>query len=202
MTFLDSLRFDELSWLAWIAIYTSPGLIYSLYHLYQDYRTKPSQFAKDILRAIGQEKSLKDRLLNILVYTIAIGAMAFIWPGFLVWNLVKSHRDKVSESEEQGFEFDCLPEHLVAKIDPIDAELTSYVIDPLNKVPPLPFGHLHTAWGNFLSEMLDPTEELWSFYIPKGSACGLHRFSCSGEMRGFARVTNGKILGEFITESD
>lgn len=186
----------------WLAIYTIPGLIYSAHHLYQEYKGRPSQFAKDILRAIGQEKSLRERLLNILVYVIAITAMAFIWPGFLVWSLLKARNDKVRELEEDLADFNCAPEHLITMMTPLDAELTSYVVDPLNKVPPLPFGHLNTAWGNFLSEMLDPADELWSFYIPKGSVCGSHRFSCSGEIRGFARVKNGKILGEFITESD
>lgn len=191
-----------LTWAEWLAIYTLPGLIYSAHHLYQEYKARPSQFAKDILQAMGQEKSFRERLLNILVYVIAITAMAFIWPGFLVWSILKTRNDKALELDGDQADFNCAPEHLITKVSPLDAELTSYVVDPLNKVPPLPFGHLNTAWGNFLSELLDPTEELWSFYIPKGSACGLHRFSCSGEIRGFARVRNGKILGEFIAESD
>jgi hypothetical protein len=202
MAFLSSSGFLGLTWLQWLWMYPLPGLIYSAHHLYQDYKARPSQFAKDILRAIGQEKSLRERLLNILVYVIAITAMAFVWPGFLVWGVLKARKDKAREFEEDVEDFECAPEYLVAKVDPVDAEITSYVIDPLNKVPPLPFGHLNAAWGNFLSEMLDPAEELWSFYIPKGSACGLHSFSCSGEMRGYAKVRNGKILGEFITESD
>lgn len=192
----------NLTWFEWLGIYALPGLSYSTHHVYQDYRSRPSQFAKDLLRALGKEKSFKDRILNIFVYAIAIAAMALLWPAFLVWSVLKARKDKAHELEEDEPEFDCTPQYLVAKVDPVDAELTSYVIDPLNKVPPLPFGHLNTAWGNFLAEMLDPADELWSFYIPKGEPCGPHGFSSSGEIRGFAKVRNGKILGEFITESD
>jgi hypothetical protein len=50
--------------------------------------------------------------------------------------------------------------------------------------------------------MMDPADELWSFHIPKGSKCGRHGFAASADIRGFAHVRSGEILGEFITESD
>jgi hypothetical protein len=50
--------------------------------------------------------------------------------------------------------------------------------------------------------MTDDVDEMWSFYIPQGSKCGKYRRSASSDIRGYAKVRNGEILGEFITESD
>jgi len=50
--------------------------------------------------------------------------------------------------------------------------------------------------------MLDEQDELWSFYIPMGSKVGKYQRMCRAEIRGYAQVRDGKILAEFITESD
>lgn len=193
-----------IDWYWYLALYASPGLIYVISQLLKEYRNRPSGFVKGMLAAIGQakKKSVTDHLVESLAYAIAAVSLTLGWPAFLVWSVSKARKDKARELEEDEPEFDCTPQYLVAKVDPVDAELTSYVIDPLNKVPPLPFGHLNTAWGNFLAEMLDPADELWSFYIPKGESCGPYGFPSSGEIRGFAKVRDGKVLGEFITESN
>ena len=199
MDFLYSLG---LSWIEWLCIYTLPGLLYSTHHLYQEYRTRPSQFARDMLKAIGQEKSITDRLLNIVVYIIAIAAMAFVWPAFLVWGLVKRKEEAAREIERNKPRFECSPQYLVAKVDPIDAETANYVIDPLSKLAAVPFGHLNKGWGNFLADMTDEEDEMWSFFIPKGSLCGQYRSASTSDIRGYAKVRRGEILDEFITESD
>jgi hypothetical protein len=49
--------------------------------------------------------------------------------------------------------------------------------------------------------MTEPTDQLWSFFIPKDSAIGKYR-SISGDVRGYVIVRKGKILAELITESD
>jgi hypothetical protein len=91
---------------------------------------------------------------------------------------------------------------LIAIVNPTDAEASSYVNDPLGTVPALPFGHLNQSWGNFLSNMPEPEDELWSFHIPKGSKCGMYAMDSSGDISGYAKVRHGQILGEFITEND
>ena len=199
MEFLSSL---DLTWIQWLCIYSAPGILYGTYHLIKEYRNRPSQFARDMLRAIGQEKSLVDRLLNILVYVIAFVSIGLGWPLFGIWAIFQSKQEAVREIERSKPDFNCAPEFLIAKIDPCDAEIASYVMDPLGAVPPLPFGHLNTAWGKFLADMFDPADELWSFHIPKGKERGKHRFTATSDMRGFAKVRHGEILGEFITESD
>lgn len=199
MELLSSL---DLTWIQWLCIYSAPGLLYATFHLVKEYRNRPSQFARDILRAFHQEKSLIDRMLNILVYLIALLSIGLAWPLFSIWAIFQSKKEAAREIERSRPDFNCAPKFLIAKVDPLDAEIASYVVDPLGATPPLPFGHLNIAWGNFLADTLDPTDELWSFYIPKGSECGKHSFAATSDISGFAKVRGGEIMGEFITESD
>jgi hypothetical protein len=198
--FLSGISVFGLFWYELLGIYTLPGLSYASFHLIKEYRNRPSEFARDLLSAIGREKSFTDRLLNIVVYAIAFICIGFGWPLFGIWAIFQSKREAALEIERNKPDFNCLPEHLICKVDPHDAEITSYVVDPLGTVPPLPFGHLNQGWVHFLAEMLEPKDEMWSFYIPKSSEHGKHRFAASSDIRGYAKVRNGEIMGEFITE--
>jgi hypothetical protein len=128
--------------------------------------------------------------------------MALGWPAFFVWSRIKVKEDAARAIERDKPEFICMPKYLICKVDALDAEASSFVSDPLGTVPALPFGHLNHAWGNFLADMLDPEDELWSFHIPKGSKCGMFGMDSSGDISGYAKVRHGQILGEFITEND
>ena len=194
---LFGLSFSEL-----LCIYALPGLSYASFHLLKEYRSRPSQFARDLLNALGREKNFSDRLINVVAYVIATICVGIGWPLFGIWAIFQSRREAALEIERNKPDFNCLPEHLIAKVEPCDAELASYVIDPLGTVPPIPFGHLNKGWGNFLAEMTDERDEMWSFFIPKGNQHGKHRFQASSDIRGYARVRNAEILGEFVTECD
>ena len=202
MEFLSSVSLFGLSWYQLLSIYTLPGVSYAAFHLAREFRNRPSEFARGMLAAIGKKKSITDHLLNILVYAIATFCITFGWPLFGIWAIFQSRKEAAREIERNKPDFNCLPEYLIAQVDPVDAEIASYVIDPLGTVPSLPFGHLNPGWVNFLADMTDDADEMWSFFIPKGSKCGKHRFAATSDIRGYARVRDGEILGEFITESD
>ena len=202
MDCLSEISLFGLSWYQLLAIYTLPGVSYAAFHLAREYFNRPSESARGMLAAIGKKKSIVDHLLNVLVYAIATFCIAFGWPLFGIWAIFQSRKEAALELERNKPDFDCLPEYLITQVDPVDAEVASYVIDPLGSAPSLPFGHLNKGWGNFLEDMTDDGDEMWSFYIPKGSKCGKHRFAATSDIRGYARVRNSEILGEFITESD
>jgi len=202
MDFLSGISLFGLSWYQLLAIYTLPGVSYAAFHLAREYFNRPSESARGMLAAIGKKKSIVDHLLNVLVYAIATFCIAFGWTLFGIWAIFQSRKEAALEIERNKPDFDCLPEYLITQVDPVDAEVASYVIDPLGSVPSLPFGHLNKGWGNLLADMTDDRDEMWSFYIPKGSKCGKHRFAATSDIRGYARVRNSEILGEFITESD
>jgi hypothetical protein len=199
LNYFHSLAF---TWWQWLFIYAILGLLLSTYHLIQTYKNRHSEFARNILKTIHGKKTFADRLVDGFAYTFAAVLMLIGWPVAILWNWHQSREEAKREIESNKPDFNCSSEYLIAKVDPHDAELASYVTDPLFKVPAIPFGHLNQAWGNFLADMLDEGDELWSFHIQKGSQCGKHRFPASGEIRGYAKVRRGEILGEFITESD
>lgn len=187
------------SWKDCFLLYMAPGIFMGVYLLVKAFKDRPSDFAKGLMKVMGKEITLVDQLKECGVYCFALICVLIGWPGFLIW-FIKDKRDEVSRQEWQAKpDFECGPEYLVAKVDPIDAEITSYISDPLNTVPAVPFGHLNKAWGYFLSNMLDGEGELWSFHIPKGSKTGKYQRESTAEMRGFAWVRDGKILAEFIT---
>lgn len=189
-------------WLDYLLIYMAPGIFMGVYLLVKAFQDRPSDFAKGLMKVMGKEITLVDQLKECGVYCFALVCVLIGWPGFLIW-FIKDKKDEVARQEWQAKpDFECAPEYLIAKVDPVDAEIASYVIDPLGTVPLLPFGHLNKGWVNFLAEMLEPDDEMWSFFIPKGSECGKHRFAASSDIRGYAKVRDIKILGEFIFESD
>jgi hypothetical protein len=193
-----------IEWYWWLCLYTTPGLAYAAYHLLKQYRNRSSEFVREMLKTIRKpkRKSFADYFLEMIAYTMAIICVAIGWPAFFIWEKIKANEEAARELEEDEPQFICTPQHLVAKVDPTVAEASSYVNDPLGLVPALPFGHLNQAWGDFLSDMLDPEDELWSFHIPKKDNCGIYGMDSSGDISGYAKVRRGQVLGEFITESD
>jgi hypothetical protein len=190
------------TWLEYILLYVIPGALMVSYLLVSTWLEKPSDFAKGLMKIMGKEETLLDRLKEAGVYGIALVCVLVGWPGFMIWFIREKRNDAAKQKFYDAPDFNCLPEHLVAIVNPIDAEITSYIIDPLASVPTLPFGHLNKGWVNFLTDMTDDRDEMWAFYVPKGSECGKHRFAATSDIRGYARVRDGKVLGEFITESD
>jgi len=194
---LDSLH---LSWKEWLLIYMTPGIAVFGYNLAKTYKVRPSEFARAILENVRGKTTIKEVLENILVYSFAGVCILIGWPAFLVWWFITSKQEATQEIEQNKPRFYCMPQHLIQKLTPMEAEASSYVIDPLGKVPNLPFGHLNTAWAILLSDLFDPKDELWSFHIPKGCITGKYGNTYSGDTSGFAKIRNGEILAEFITE--
>lgn len=190
------------TWVDYFLLYMTLGIFMGAYLLVKAIQDRPSEFAKGLMKVMRKEITLANQLKEFGVFGFASACVLIGWPGFLIWFIIDK-KDGVARQEWHAKpDFECAPEYLIAKVDPVDAEITSYVIEPLDTVPTVPFGHLNNAWGNFLSNMLDEEDELWSFYIPKGSKTGKYKRECTSEIRGFAKVRKGVILAEFITESD
>lgn len=188
------------SWFDYLLLYMVPGALLLAFLLIKQWLERPSEFARDLLKVVSKKMSLLDRLKECIVYGLVTICILLGWPGFLIWLPLQILKEKRNEAWQALPDFDCAPEYLVAQVNPIDAEIASYIIDPLGGVPSVPFGHLNQGWANFLTDMTDDREEMWSFFIPKGGKVGKYQFAATSDTRGYARVRDGKILGEFITE--
>ena len=187
--------------LQWFGIYTLPGLAYVTYNIIKLYRERNSQFVNDMLLAIHNKTSTQKRIEDSIAYGAAFICILVAWPAFIVWWLLQKRDEPDAIDDEDENDFTCNIGNLVSEITPIEAEVFNQVHDPLGKAPNLPFGHLNKAWGRLLAEMTEPADQLWSFFIPKDSDIGLYR-SVSGDVRGYAIVRKGKIVGELVVESD
>ena len=190
------------TWADYLILYMAPGASMVAYLLIKTLIEKPSDFAKSIVQIMGKEETWPDKIKEAVAFCFGMTCALIGWPGFLVWIAKDKFDEAARQKRYDEPDFDCLPEHLINKANPVEAEASSYVIDPLGTVPALPFGHLNKAWANFLADMLDERDELWSFFIPKGGKYGKYRITATSDIKGYARVRNGKVLGEFITESD
>ena len=188
--------------LDYLLLYIAPGAVMVAFLLTKTALEKPSDFAKSVMRVMGKEEAWIDKLKEALSFSLGMLCVLIGWPGFLVWLIKDKIDDATRQKRYDEPDFNCLPEYLISKVNPVDAEIASYVIDPLGTVPPLPFGHLNKGWVNFLSDMTDDRDEMWSFFIPKGSKHGKYRIAATSDIKGYAKVCNGKVLAEFITESD
>ena len=189
-------------WFDYLLIYIIPGSLMAAYFLFNAWKERPTEFVNGMMKVLGKETSLIDQIKELLVYCFAITCVLLGWPGFIIY-FFKHKKDEAANKAWQALpDFDCSPEYLVAKVNPVDAEVASYIIDPLGAAPPLPFGHLNQGWVNFLSDMTDDCDEMWSFYIPKGGKVGKYQFETTSETRGYAWVRDGKILSDFIIERD
>ncbi len=189
--------------LQWFGIYTLPGLAYVVYNMIKLYRERNSQFVNDMLLAIHNKTSTQKRIEGSIAFGAAAICILVAWPAFIVWWLLQK-RDKaeaLDDEDEDEDDFTCSMNHLVSEVTPIEAEVFNQVHDPLGKVPKLPFGHLNKAWGCLLAEMIEPADQLWSFFIPKGSDIGTY-LTATSEVRGYVIVRKGKIVGELVVESD
>ena len=189
--------------LDYFCLYTIPGVAIFLYLLIQKaFKKKHSDFALNITALSGKNTGLIDHLLDLGMCIFVMTCIFIGWPGLIIWYFNGKQNDAKRKIRQVLPDFECTPQYLVTQVPKNEAESLNCVFDPLGKVPTLPFGHLNRGWETFLLKKYDEYEELWLFHTPKGSKTGKYQFACTSDMRGYAKVLNGKILSEFIAEAD
>ena len=179
--------------LYWFGIYLAIGLpVIVLLRLLGAIRTK-LQPAGEMYRAIMADlKGKESRRVRwtrfageILMYPLIL----IIWPVVLVifiLDMYFSSKDHWKPDPEAAF--NCRRQHLVRVVAPEAAEADAIVVDPLGRVPDLPFAHLNPGWHALLADR-QIGDTLWYFEVP-------------GAKRGYALVQSGKVRKEFVFELD
>ena len=131
---------------------------------------------------------------NMTAQTLVIGMMAIVPALFYLFQITKNRSGELAQLflngqyQTRNLCLNCKKENLIAKIEPIDIEMIhihQYPQTPHNNHQQRVFGTLHQEWIYFLSS-IDCADEVWLFHIPHNN------------IKGYARISNGKILGEFI----
>jgi len=198
--------------LYWFAIYLAvglPSLILLRLMVYFLYGPSPYGGAlDDIMQEIRGNGSLRVRSIRLAGKVLMFPLILLIWP--LVVGLVlqyrfsSSGRDWKSDPEAA---FHCKRSHLVRVVTPEAAEAAAFVVDPLGRVPDLPFGHLNAGWRALLADR-QIGDSLWYFEVPghtpaPDAEAQRHQYAVPrGTKRGYALVQSRKVRAEFVFEWD
>ena len=123
-----------------------------------------SQSLSDLLDAVNPErKTLQYRILNNIVAPVVAAVLVVaVWPVAIVMKAKEIFSKKTDTATEEEKKFAVAQGDLLEQLAITEIEQRELVVDPMNAVPDLPFGHLHAAWAKFLEDV-GPEGAIWSF---------------------------------------
>lgn len=199
------------AWLGYVQTYLWMGAAYLIalrsYTYFRYGRREKSELIR-LAETLNSEsksdqKTLKARLILLGQWLV----LWMFWPVAFIglWEIVKDLRgvgNRRDWTDEPHFE--CQYNDLIEQVDALQAEQDNQIFDPLQRVPQIPFGHLHPGWINLLAQM-EPGDTLWRFKTvgdreprdePPRYAAG------RGSRAGYAVVRGKKVVWELVTERD
>ncbi len=152
------------------------------------------------VKFIGKTKAaivaVAEHVTVMLIWPLVVPVIAY---ELFTW--IKSMREEKYHSQ-----FHFRPKHLYRKMTVSEAEAEATVLDPLGRVPALPFGHLNAGWIAFVAKM-EPDVELWRAFDPGAESDHLSESAPKwaeprGWREGYALLRKKRIQAEFIFEWD
>ena len=132
-----------------------------LHHLSKKDDAQPFGEAFDTID--HEHNTFKYRMLDKVVVPMLTAVLVLaVWPVPIFMQIIELLTKKPVDATEDKGGFAVRRENLQAPLSISEIEAKESVSDPLDAAPPLPFGHLHSAWKAFLDEM-KPEDTLWSF---------------------------------------
>lgn len=198
--------------LNWFCIYLATGVAAILItrlvvFIIMRKRDRPSEGLRNIFKAMRDTRQQPIKWKDLAEqYLLFVPLIFLLWP--LAFGMVLKDRfyPTVWKPDPEDA-FACHRKHLVRVVSPDAAEAEAKVVDPLGRVPDLPFGHLNAGWRALLANR-QLGDLLWYFEIP-GYTPGpeappqRHHWSVpQGAKRGYALARSGKVRAEFVFEWD
>lgn len=154
----------------WIYLFVGVGVFVCIYNLHliqegKDARSLPKREQTDM----PFQKRMSMRMSKDMALSALSGmVMITLWPlalGMIFMDHLerrKYPRPASLKTLDEEKTFAVRRHHLQQRWHLDEVEQREMVTDPLNAVPELPFGHLHSAWQSFIQGYTAETE-LWSF---------------------------------------
>lgn len=133
-------------------------------------------------------------LEDFIAPTIAFALLVMFWPValcYLGWNKLKVKPEANLAEYGADREFIVSNDHLIERLTLEAVEASELVLDPLEAVPKLPFGHLNAKWLEFVSK-LAPGDEIWSF------SANWHNGWGESVRQGYALIRDHDVVDYFI----
>ncbi len=121
-------------------------------------------------------------------WLLLILVSSLIWPMLLLLLLL----DRPLKPAVPMPEFAVTSQHLQEALSVVEIEARERVFDPLGTVPDLPFGHLNTAWQDFLVQC-EEGAEFRRFAADWDSGC------CRERREGYVEIVQGQRGRFFMT---
>lgn len=189
---------------AWLISYVICGIAFTTTMYVKNLHKNNQSLTNEIKRLLKKDKTIVDRSLEIIGTSLALSAVSVLWIFFLGWLIYEKKFQKRNSEMTDEHKFNATKDTLISIIDPLAEEKNHIIKDPLNRVPDIPFGHLHQSWINFLSNT-EPEDSIWSFEIKIGDMVTTwysnEKRPSTRLIKGFACVSDGEIVNEFIYES-
>ena len=196
----------------WSGVYMTTGFVtLLLVRFLLSFKTSLPSFGS-LLREIRQELegegSRRVRWTRFAEKVLMFPLVLLIWP-LVIWIVFQdqflSPKNNWKPDPEDAFH--CHRKHLIRVVSPDAAQVEAKVVDPLGRMPDLPFGHLNAGWHDLLADR-QIGDTLWYFEIPgctpePETAPQRHQWSVPrGAKRGYALVQSSKVRKEFVFEWD
>ena len=198
----------------WLPAYLATGLLcLAALHLTDWYMGRNEiDGLKKILRQIEALGGWKTRLKAWLGFASGFVLLPLFWPllaAAVLFLLIATALDKSSadsvkfKSDQQNHDSQPPPPRFAAKHGPLlvhmsiaQIEESAFIDNPSGGVPALPFGHLHTGWLAFKTQLQDG-DELWSFDRTAEAAQRSPSATSKPCITGYALLRAGKTEAEF-----
>ncbi len=132
------------------------------------------------------------------------GFALLIWPiavWVVVWDIFAAiKRGNVAYREPDPQDRFYAKDNLTEIVSIDQAESRERIMDPLGRVPPVPFGHLSVGWKRFLARKPSAEAQLWAFHRKTDQKAHWSFDRANGVGRGYCWVLNGKISAEIRIE--
>ena len=154
----------------------------------------PSPDLSNLLAGVRSEKrGIGETLGEVLVSGLAGLLVVVGWPVFILMLIKQSYLEARRKRIAEEDKFRVRSEDLSERMSVEHIEQLERIVDPLNAVPDLPFGHLNAAWIKYL-DARPPDSELWSFETVWTTSYGSVQ-----KMSGYVACNGGNVGPHFIT---
>lgn len=144
--------------------------------------------------ALQSQEKKKNPFTGFQFYGACI-AVFFFWPiiffAMLIHIIIQMRQEKM---QDESLLFKIKASDLTEKLTIHEIESLESVRDPLNAAPIVPFGHLNTAWKNFLLS-IDSQSDLWAF------KCTYKAYAREYPIEGYVERHRDGLNNFFITKN-
>ena len=160
----------------------------------------------------------KDRLADASLMTAVAIAAGLLWPALMGLMVVSWISQRLRwpgggfdwtklgdgpSKEKPRYPFRCRKKDCIRKVTAEEAEQGAAIIDPLGKVPPVPFGHLNPAWLRLQQALNAQGDQaaLWYFEAAPRDALTGKVEDRSQLLCGYAVLAGSTVLADFVFRS-